>query len=66
MNIQAQIKKIRSEIKLSQSALGKAIGTNRDDIKDIENGRKRCTADTYLKIIKLRELLYPEKEKEGA
>jgi len=64
MNIQTEIKKMRSDLKLSQNALGEAIGTNRDDIKDVENGRKRCTAENYVKIVNLWKLLYPEKEKE--
>ena len=60
INIPQKIKKIRTDNDLSQRALGEAIGTNRDNIKDIENGRKRCSADTYLKIVNL----YPTKEKE--
>jgi len=58
-NIIQSIKQKRSGLGLSQRALGELLGSNRDDIKDIENGRKRCSAETYLKIMEL----YP-KEKE--
>lgn len=53
--IRHRIKQIRTTKGLSQRALGELIGSNRDDIKDIENGRKRCFAGTFLRILALVE-----------
>lgn len=54
INLPEEIKKIRHELGLSQRELGEMLnGRNRDHIKDIENGRKKLTAEDYLKINKI-------------
>lgn len=53
MKIEEEVKKIRQRLGLSQFALGKELGRNRDHIKDIECGRKKLTAEDYLKIKEL-------------
>jgi len=63
INIPEQIKTKRRIKGYSQRELGELLGRNRDHIKDIENGRKKCSAEDYLAIM---ELLFPEQNSQGA
>jgi transcriptional regulator with XRE-family HTH domain len=53
MKIEEEVKKMRHDLGMSQHALGEKLGRNRDHIKDIECGRKRLSAEDYLKIKEL-------------
>jgi len=62
MKLSEEVKKMRSDLGLSQNALGVLLGRNRDHIKDIERGNKKLTAEDYIAIKKLVETRNPAKE----
>ena len=63
-SINKKVKQMRADLGMSQAALGDAIGANRDDIKDIERGRKRVLAATLLKIEQLWRQKFPDKKRQ--
>jgi len=57
MELNEEVKHIRNQLGFSQRALGMAIGKDgksaRNHISDIELGRKKLSAEDYLKIKRL-------------
>jgi transcriptional regulator with XRE-family HTH domain len=66
MKLNEEIKTMRSDLGLSQKALGVRIGkpekAARDHINDIELGRKRLAAEDYILIKRLWEVAQETKQ----
>ena len=63
-NIAQTFKSVRLARKESQAKFASILGRSRVSISNYETGKAQPGADIYEKVLQLRELLFPEKEKE--
>jgi len=63
-NIAQTFKSVRLARKESQADFAAVLGCSRVSISMYETGKAQPGADKYEKVLQLRELLFPEKEKE--
>jgi transcriptional regulator with XRE-family HTH domain len=59
MDLKADFKKKRQDLKLSQAALGKRMGRDRNHVSNIERGLTRLSAEDYLLLDKLYKERFP-------
>jgi transcriptional regulator with XRE-family HTH domain len=59
MDLKADFKKKRKDLKLSQAALGKRMGRDRNHVSNIERGLTRLSAEDYLFLDQLYKERFP-------